>query len=128
MELEKIIKRLETFGYNYESKADEYSMEFIKQKVINHILNETNQVDVPERLYIVAIDMICVEFLRLKKGTGKLVDSDIEFERAISSISMGDTNISFVNDGTDEQKFDNLLNYVYSQSENELYKFRKLVW
>lgn len=126
MELDKIISRLESFAYSYVEENDGYTIEYIKNKVLNHVLNETNQVEVPEQLENVAIDMICVEFLRLKKGMGQL--ESIEFERIEASVSMGDTSISYVNDGTPEQKFDSMLNSIYASAESELIKHRKLVW
>lgn len=126
MEKEKIIERLKSFGYEYKDDTDAFSLDFAIEKVTNHVLNKTNCSEIPERLINIAIDMVCAEFLKLKKGFGQL--TDIEFEQVAQSIKLGDTNVQFPNEATAEQKFDAAINYLLSGHEDDFIRHRKMVW
>ncbi len=126
MDNENVIKRLKTFGYEYDLNNDSYSIEFAIEKVTNHILNKTNCSEIPDGLNNIAIDMVCAEFLNLKKGFGQLTDFD--FEMVAESVKLGDTNIQFAKGSTPEQKFDSCIGYLLTGHEDDFAKYRKLVW
>ena len=126
METEKIIERLKTFGYEYKELEDEYSLDFAVSKITWHILNNINNSSIPEGLMFIAIDMVCAEFLKIKKSFGEL--DNIDFEMIAQNIKLGDTNIQFVNEATPEQKFDAAIDYLLTGYESEFVRYRKLVW
>lgn len=126
MELKTIIDRLYSFGYEYSEENDSFSVGFAIEKITHRILNETNCSEIPEGLNEVAIDMVCAEFLRVKKGFGML--DAVDFELIANSIRLGDANVQFSNDATPEQKFDAAITYLLSGHEDDFACFRKLVW
>lgn len=126
MELENIIKRLKDFGYEYNETTDAYSLEFAMDKVEYHILNQTNCSEVPEGLTNITIDMVCAEFLKIKKGFGQL--SNFDFELIAQSIKLGDATVQLSNDATPEQKFDAAINYLLSGHTDDFIRYRKMVW
>ena len=126
MELENIIKRLKDFGYEYNETTDAYSLEFAVDKVEYHILNQTNCSEVPEGLINIAIDMVCAEFLKIKKSFGQL--SNFDFELVAQSIKLGDATVQLSNDATPEQKFDTAINYLLSGHDDDFIRYRKMVW
>lgn len=126
MEKGTIINRLNDFGYAYDMSKDDFSIEFAIEKVTQHILNATNCVEIPDGLNNIAVDMVCAEFLKLKKGFGQL--TDIEFEQVASSIKLGDANVQFSNESTPEQKFDASISYLLNGHESDFARYRKLVW
>ena len=125
MENEKIIERLNSLGYVY-VEQDQTALEFCIQKITHHIFNVTNLTEIPIELNEIAIDMVCGEFLKLKAGMGLL--DGITFERVIKSISEGDTNISFADETTPEQKFYAVIDYLLRGYESDFVRFRKMVW
>lgn len=126
MELENITKRLKDFGYEYNETTDAYSLEFAMDKVEYHILNQTNCSEVPEGLTNIAIDMVCAEFLKIKKSFGQL--SNFDFELVAQSIKLGDATVQLSNDATPEQKFDTAINYLLSGHDDDFIRYRKMVW
>lgn len=125
MELQEIIERLKGMGYEY-VEEDEYQLDFAMSKVQWHIHNLTNLDSIPTGLKYIAIDMVCAEFLQMKKGLGQL--SEIEFEQIANSVSMGDTSVSFVTDATPEQKFDIVIAYLLTGHDEDIICYRKMVW
>ena len=126
MELEKIIERLKQFGYSYVEDEDELFLAFEITKVTWYINSRTNLSDIPEGLIPIGIDMVCGNFFKMKKDFGQL--TEIEFELITKSIQMGDTNITFADDVTPEQKFDTAINYLLNGHEEDFLRYRKLVW
>lgn len=126
MEKETIINRLKDFGYEYKADKDEFSVGFAIDKVTAHVLNATNCSEIPDGLMHIAVDMVCAEFLKLKKGFGQL--TEIEFEQIAQSVKLGDTNVQFSNEATPEQKFDASISYLLSGHESDYARYRKLVW
>lgn len=125
MELEKIIKRLESLGYECK-ESDEYALNFTMSKAEQHILNKINCSELPEELLLIAIDITCAEFLKLQKSLGLLTDK--VFEKVANNIKMGDTQISFPTEATPEQKFDIALDSLLVGNDDDFIRFRKLVW
>jgi len=126
MDKEKVILRLKDFGYEYDDAKDSASLDFAISKTSWSILNATNCADIPEGLTFVAMDMVCAEFLKIKKSFGQL--TEIVFENVAKSISMGDTSITFAEEASPEQKFDVVVDYLLTGHEDEFLAYRKLVW
>lgn len=125
MTTEEIRKRLAMLGYTYNA-ADEAMIEFCTGKVEEHIKAVTACASIPDDLTHTAIDMVCGEFLRLKKSVGQL--TGYTFEQVASNVKLGDTSVSFAADASPEAQFDACVNYLISGHESDLYAYRKLVW
>lgn len=126
MDITIISNRLADFGYKYVEDKDSFSVTFAIDKVTNHILHETNCSELPKSLTQIAVDMVCAEFLKLKKGFGQLTDT--EFELVAQTIKLGDANVQFSSEATPEQKFDAAITYLLSGHETDFAACRKMVW
>lgn len=123
---EKLIKRLSSLGYTYESETDEWMLNFLTESVEKRIMNAINDTVVPEGLTNIEIDMICGEFLKWKKSTNQLTTFD--FESAIQSIKEGDTSVTFQSGLSPEQQFDAYISSLANGNEEDFVRYRKLVW
>ena len=124
---EAVLKRLESFGYTVEEK-DAWVICFVMQKVENHINNACNTTSIPDGLFHVAVDKVCGEFLFVKKQTGQLEIENLDLTSAIKQISAGDTSVSFADDVSDEEKFNQLLNYLITKGEGDFVCYRRIKW
>ena len=125
--VESVINRLTSFGY-LPKDVDLWEISFIMLDVENRIKNSCNTTSVPEGVYTVAVDMICGQFLMNRKNTGRLELSDLDLSGAITSITEGDVSISFDANSTDEQRFNQLINYLMTKDEGDFVCYRKLKW
>jgi len=123
---EAVLKRLVSFGYTLK-EDDSWLICFAMQKVENHIKNSCNTTDVPDGLFNVAVDMVCGEFLFTKKQTGQLEIADLDFDGAFTSIKEGDTQVNF-GGSSDEEKFDQMVNYLLHHGEGDFVCYRKIRW
>ena len=124
---EAVLKRLVSFGY-YLEENDGWAISFAMQKIENNIKNSCNTTKIPDGLFHVAVDMVCGEFLFTKKQTGTLELDNIDFDGAIKQISEGDTTVSFADGVSDEDKFNQFLNYLMHHKEGDFVCYRKLKW
>ena len=124
---EVILKRLVSFGYDLK-EDDSLAVCFAVQKIENHIKNSCNTTNVPKELFHVAVDMVCGEFLFTKKQTGKLELADLDLNGTITQIHEGDITVQFASGTSDEEKFNNFLNYLLHQGEGDFVCYRKLKW
>ena len=122
----KLVARLKDFGYEYNSETDAGLLQFCTDSVENKIKNRINQSVIPEELEEVEIDMICGNFLGVKKSCGQL--DSYNFEQAVQSIKEGDTQVTFASGLSPEQQFDALINSMTNGHEEDFIRFRKLVW
>lgn len=123
---EAVLQRLVSFGYTLK-EDDSWLICFAMQKVENHIKNSCNTTDVPDGLFNVAVDMVCGEFLFTKKQTGQLEIADLDFDGAFASIKEGDTQVNF-GGSSDEEKFDQMVNYLLHHGEGDFVCYRKIRW
>lgn len=125
--LDDVKKRLESFGY-LTTDADAWVLDFIIQKVENHIKNQCNTLTVPEALHQIAVDMAVGEFLLGKKSIGQL--TGFNFEAAVKSIQEGDTNITFAlgsGSMTPEERMNALISFLM-HSETDFASYRCIKW
>ena len=125
--VESVINRLISFGYPPKD-VDLWELSFIMLDVENRIKNSCNTTSIPEGLNCVAVDMICGQFLMNRKNSGRLELSNLDLSGAITSITEGDVSISFDAGSTDEQRFNQLMNYLMTKGEGEFVCYRKLKW
>lgn len=122
MKIQDITNRLASLGYTYNATTDAWLVEFITDKITNHICNNCNLSEIPTGLYEKAIDMVCGEFLKGKYSQGLL-----NIESAVSSIKEGDTQINFSSGNTPEETY---LKYIDSLASDtiDFARYRKMKW
>jgi len=126
--LEDVIARLASFGYEV-TVGDSWGLDFIIQKVENHIKNDCNVDAVPEGLHNVAVDMVVGEFLLSKKSTGQLTGFNLD--AAIKQIQEGDTSVTFAigeGDSTPEKRLDVLISYLMNYGKSDFASYRCFKW
>ena len=122
--------RLLTLGYSIQD-GDGWSIAFGAQKVANEIKNECNVSAVPEGLYNVAVDMVCGEFLLLKKASGLLSGFEVDLNAAgLKQVQEGDTNVTFMAEGvsSSEGRLNAAINYLLNHGKPQFVTFRRLRW
>lgn len=120
---EKVIELLSCFGIT--DATSDPLVDFAINLVEDTIKNKTNQNTIPEELQTVELYMIAGQYLMLKKSAGQLEDSGFQIEQAEKSIQEGDTSISFA-DETMTAEY--LINYLMTYGQDQLNRYRKLVW
>ena len=124
---EGIVIRLQAFKYNVQENETSI-LDYLTLKVVSSINNLTNQfytVDtIPQDLYSVVVDKVVGEFLLFKKNTS------LDLSPVEKQIQSGDTSVTYAVEGTTspEKMYDILINYLISSRDNELIKYRRLVW
>ena len=124
---ELVFRRLETFGYEVKV-ADAFGIAFSVQKSELNIKNDCNIADIPAELYPTLCDRACADFLAVKYQTGKLALADIDLDGAITSISEGDTSITFDKSASDAEKFHALLVTLSASGRGNLECYRQIKW
>jgi hypothetical protein len=122
-----VLQKLISLGY-VPKETDAWVLCFAMQSVENSIKNSCNVTSLPEGLFNVAVDKVCGEFLFNMKQSGQLHIDDLDFSGAITSISEGDTSVSFDTGSTDEEKFNQILNFLMHSRDGELTCYRRLKW
>jgi hypothetical protein len=120
---EMVLLRLESLGYTLEL-TDAWSIAFAIQKSENHYKNFCHISEIPEGLLHNLCERVCGEFLKAKYATGTLSMDSIE--KAIKSVSMGDTSITF--NGDTELDFATLLESMISGEDGDLICYRRIKW
>lgn len=130
--IEKVMKRLESLQYNFENfdDKDAFLIAFAIEKVEKHIQTVTNSAEIASKLFPVAGERVCGEFLNSKSKSGQLTDTLIDVDAAVQSIKIGDTNITYATDdeATFEQKVNALIGYLIGYGEGDILCFRKIQW
>ncbi len=124
--IKNVIMRLEKLDYKYDSEKDDLILKYITDKVEQEIMNRINQSEVPDELRFVLVERVCGEFLYSLRGSNIL--SDTQINAIVSSISEGDTSVSYDVSSSPEAKFDLLITCLRSYGNDEILRFRRLVW
>lgn len=126
---EKLNEFYSAIGYP-DAGADPLN-DFILDATIQTILNLINQKELPQGLVYLAVYWAAGNYLSAKKNTGKIEPEQLDLSYVVSSITEGDTTVSFhVGDGamTPEQRFDAFTQWLTQPRTAEIYRYRKLVW
>jgi hypothetical protein len=127
---DEVIKRLESLNYTFDA-ADEWALMFLIEKVTNRIKNECNVTGIPAGLREIAVDIICGEFLLMKKNSGKLGGFEADIDSAVlKQVQEGDTNVVFAADKTAsaEQRLDALIYHLMNCGKPQFATYRRLAW
>lgn len=124
---EDVIKTLKSVGYEVVD-ADLFLLEQSIEKVRSYIKNKTNQNRVPEGLKYIWIDRSTGEFLYFKKSLNQLELKGLDFDRVAKEISEGDTKVVFEDTKSTGDKFEVYMTYLMTRGEDELLRYRRIVW
>lgn len=124
---EDVIKTLKSVGYEVVD-ADLFLLEHSIEKVKAYIKNKTNQNKVPEGLKYIWIDRSTGEFLYFKKSLNQLELNGLDFDRVAKEISEGDTKVVYEDTKTTGDKFEVYTTYLMTRGEDELLRYRRIVW
>ncbi len=123
--IETIKSRLQSLGYEA-SDNDIFALQFVLNKVENHIKNFCNINEIPADLENVVVDSVCGEFLAQKKASGQLTSGQIE--GVVKKIRDGDTDVEFASSVDAETIFSNYINNLTNGHDDCLIKYRRLCW
>ena len=120
--------RLTALGYTV-TESDSAAIEYNIGKAETFLKTATNQLEVPEGLFYVWVDMAAGYFLTDKKAAGGL-SGIYDFDAPEKSISEGDTSVTFAiaDTGSFEDQFDAMLAKMVVPDEDLIVAFRRLVW
>lgn len=122
-----VIKTLKSVGYEVVD-TDLFLLEQSIEKVRSYIKNKTNQNKVPEGLKHIWVDRSTGEFLYFKKSLNQLELKGLDFDRVAKEISEGDTKVVFEDTKSVGDKFEVFTTYLMTRGENELLRYRRIVW
>ena len=125
---EAVAERLKMFNVELKENND---LKFLIKKALSNINNITNQdytlETIPTDIEYILIDKIVGEFLNFKKLNGEL--ENLDFTSVLKSIKEGDTTETYSDKvKTAEELFDDMVADLLSAKDNELYRFRRIVW
>lgn len=116
--------------YGYTASSDDNALiTLCIQRVELYVLSWCNIKTIPPSLIPEMIDMVLGEFLYTKMNLGDLTEENMNFQRAITSITEGDTTVSWQN--KNKSDFDYFLNLVDTMRKGRkgiLEHYRKLHW
>ena len=109
-------------------EPDNFILENSIEKVKLYIINKSNQKQVPENLKYVLIERVIGEYLVFMLRIGKLEIDALDFGRIAKEISEGDTKVAYDNTKTSGDKFEVYTTYLQTYNEDEIKRYRRLVW
>ena len=109
-------------------EPDKFILENSIEKIKLYIINKTNQKQVPENLKYVWIERAIGEYLVFMLRIGKLEIDALDFGRIAKEISEGDTKVAYDNTKTSGDKFEVYTTYLQTYNEDEIKRYRRLVW
>ena len=124
---EDVIKTLKSVGYEVVD-TDLFLLEQSIEKVKSYIKNKTNQNKVPEGLKYIWVDRSTGEFLYFKKSLNQLELKGLDFDCVAKEISEGDTKVVFEDTKSVGDKFEVFTTYLMTRGEDELLRYRRIVW
>ena len=108
--------------------SDLFILNHTIESVKSYICNKTNQKEVPEGLKYIWIDRSTGEFLYFKKSLNQLELNGLNFGRMAKEISEGDTKVVYEDTKTTGDKFEVYMTYLMTRGEDELLRYRRIVW
>ncbi len=125
-----VTARLASLGYTV-VQADTWILNFIIDKVENHIKSSCNLSTIPTALHEIAVDMVVGNFLFEKKA----VDADsligFDLDAVVKQIQEGDTSVTYaIGEGskTPEQRLDAVITWLMTYGEKDFAAYRCIAW
>ncbi len=125
-----VIARLESFGCTAES-IDNFTVNFLIQKVENQIKNNCNIDAIPDGLHQVAVDAVCGYYLQSMKTTNPESLSGINLAPVIKEITEGDTSLTYAfgeGSETNEERLNKLIEYLITNGVQGMITYRCMAW
>ena len=124
--VERVIKRLGSLGYDV-TQADAEEIAFCATKVVQDIYNYCNITELPKGAVFVAVNMVCGEFFQAKYNSGLLSLEGLSSSGSLSSVKLGDTQVSFNSDSvSDDDKIQGLISSLIGNWKGALECFRRM--
>ena len=121
----EVISKLIKLGIK---EPDSFILENSIEKIKFYILNKSNQKQVPENLKYVWIERVVGDYLVFMLKIGKLEIDTLDFGCIAKEISEGDTKVVYDNTKTSGDKFEVYATYLQTYNEDEIKRYRRLVW
>lgn len=125
--LERGKERLKQLSYTWKA-SDEALLSHCYEKAASYVKNECNTEEVPEGLLSVTIDIAVGEFLKAKKTFSPEDLSGLDFSAMVTQIKEGDTDVSFSEGKSTEQRLDEFISYLLSYGTPQFSCYRRLRW
>ena len=115
---EPVTERLESFGIEI-SENDDALIALCITKVITYVENEINSSEIPQNLIPFLVDMVCGEFLQIKRTFSPESFPKANVNAAVKRIQVGDTSTEFAVDSsmTAEVWLDSFISAVLSSGK-----------
>lgn len=124
-----IVNRLGMFKCEV-TEGQEKTIQYLIEKTLNSINNYTNQnyneENMPYGIYYIVVDKVSGEYLQIKRVTGSLEGYD--FTPLIKDIQEGDTKIGYSTSFSQADLIDGAINFLIKGKDDELIRYRRLVW
>ncbi len=122
-------EELQAFGYTL-TESDDALLSLCVTKVVTYAQNEINSEDIPAKLIPFLVDMICGEFLSVKKAFSPDSLTTIDLGAAVKRIQTGDTSTEFAVDSkqTAEGRLDAVISELLNSGRCQFSCFRRLRW
>jgi len=120
--------RLSMLGYTT-GEADQPGIEYWIELVSKRIFQHCNIKRLSDDLIPIVVDMVCGEFLYMKKASGLLPAEFTErFTGKVKQVSEGDTTVVMAVGASEESQFDAFVQGLIKDSEKKLSHFRRVKW
>jgi hypothetical protein len=122
-------EELQAFGYTL-TESDDALLSLCVTKVVTYTQNEINSEDIPAKLIPFLVDMICGEFLQVKKVFAPDSLTAVDLSAAVKRIQAGDTSTEFAVDSkqTAEGRLDTVITGLMNAGKRQFSCFRRLRW
>jgi hypothetical protein len=122
-------EELAAFGYTL-TESDDALLSLSVSKAVMYAQNEIADDEIPAKLIPFIVDMICGEFLTVKKSFSPDSIAGLDLSAAVKRIQAGDTSTEFAVDSsqTAEGRLDTVISLLRSSGKRQFSCFRKLRW
>ena len=122
-------EELAAFGYTL-TESDDALLSLSVSKAVMYAQNEIADDEIPAKLIPFIVDMICGEFLSVKKAFSPESIAGLDLSAAVKRIQAGDTSTEFAIDSsqTAEGRLDTVISLLRSSGKRQFSCFRKLRW
>ena len=122
-------EELQAFGYTL-TESDDALISLCVTKVVTYARNEIGYDEIPADLIPFLVDMICGEFLLVKKTFSPDSMTGLDLSAAVKRIQTGDTSTEFAVDKTQtaEGRLDTVISGLMNAGKRQFSCFRKLRW
>lgn len=115
-----LLKKLQSFSYEL-VEDDIFILTTLILKIERYVKDYCNILHIENNLFDICSNIVCGEFLLLKKSSGQ-----VDFEKDLKSVDIGGTHITY--NGNGKNSFDTLVKYLINDSKADLVYYKKVRW